>query len=154
MYLTAFPNHTADPVQVYTSVENGWLLPSAAASMKTLRVVVCMYRLYVQSLQRETLELTRDQTACRLTINSAMHFFCAFFINVCNRDNLNSLVYKPNGIKMVLGVIRLFLLSSFALLSGALTNRYIFSPPVPPPDRPAPSTLADIRVYRRCSVTR
>lgn len=103
MYLTAFPNHTADPVQVYTSVENGWLLPSAAASMKTLQVVVCMYRLYVQSLQRETLELTRDQTACRLTINSAMHFFCAFYINVCNRDNLNSLVYKPNGIKMVLG---------------------------------------------------
>lgn len=84
MCLTAFPNHTADPVQVYTSVENGWLLPSVAASMKTSWVVVCMYKLYVQSLQRETLELTRDQTAYRLTINSAMHFFCAFYINVCN----------------------------------------------------------------------
>lgn len=95
--------------------------------MKTLRVVVCMmYRLYFQSLQRETLELTRDQIACRLTINSAMHFFCAFYINVCNRDNLNSLVYKPNGIKMVLGAYVCSCFLPFALPAEATADWYLF----------------------------
>lgn len=30
-------------------------------------------------------------------------FFCAFYINVCNLDNLEKLVYNQNDIKMVLG---------------------------------------------------
>lgn len=30
-------------------------------------------------------------------------FFCAFYINVCNLDHLEKLVYNQNDIKMVLG---------------------------------------------------
>lgn len=63
-----------------------------------------MYRLYVKSLRRETLEnhLISDCVLAKDKLCNA--FFCAFYINVCNLDNLEKLVYNQNDIKMVLGV--------------------------------------------------
>ena len=62
-----------------------------------------MYRLYVKSLWRETLEnhLISDCVLSKDKLCNA--FFCAFYINVCNLDNLEKLVYNQNDIKMVLG---------------------------------------------------
>lgn len=62
-----------------------------------------MSKLYVKDWTRETLEKSPEyQTVCYLRMNSAMHF-CAFYINLCNLDNLEKLVFNQNDIKMGFG---------------------------------------------------
>ena len=77
-----------------------------------------MYRLYVKSLWRETLEnwLISD---CVLSEDKLCNaFFCAFYINVCNLDNLEKLVYNQNDNKMVPGAN--MLVSIFLIVNGAV----------------------------------